>query len=65
MRTSGPGTLVFSTEGATVVTEGGSRRDARSRAGARNGDGGDDAPEASPLDLPPTRRKRPDGELVN
>ena len=36
----GSGTIVFSTEGATVVTEGGSRRDARRRAGGRRGDSG-------------------------
>jgi ATP-dependent Clp protease ATP-binding subunit ClpB len=62
------GTLVFSSEGAMVVADGG-RRDARSSpaeeaavgagAGRRRG-----RPE-SPLDLPPTRRKRDDGELVN
>ena len=52
------GTLVFSTEGATVVGEAG-RRDARRRADddlvagrRRRGDGA-----ASPLDLPPTRRQ--------
>jgi ATP-dependent Clp protease ATP-binding subunit ClpB len=60
------GTLVFSSEGATVVGDD-ARRDARSRAaeeaavgaGARGDRGG------SPLDLPPTRTKRDDGELVN
>ncbi len=58
------GTLVLSTADATVVTERAGRRDARSR--------GNDDPEAvgagagtSPLDLPPTRPKRGDGELVN
>jgi hypothetical protein len=59
------GTLVFSTDGATVVGEAG-RRDARRRSDedmAAVGGRGD--PEASPLDLPPTRRKRDDGELVN
>ena len=59
------GTLVFSTEAATVVGEAG-RRDARRRPddelAAVGGRG--DSP-ASPLDLPPTRRKRDDGELVN
>ncbi len=56
------GTIVFSTEGATVVADG-ARRDARARS--------DDDPvgvgtgDSSPLDLPPTRRKRDDGELVN
>ncbi len=61
------GTLVFSSEGATVVADS-TRRDARGTpaeeaavgAGARGGRSG------SPLDLPPTRRtKRDDGELVN
>jgi ATP-dependent Clp protease ATP-binding subunit ClpA len=61
------GTLVFSSEGATVVTDT-TRRDARSTpaeeaaVGAGSGRGG--RPE-SPLDLPRTRRKRDDGELVN
>jgi ATP-dependent Clp protease ATP-binding subunit ClpA len=61
------GTLVFSSEGATVVTDA-TRRDARSTpaeeaaVGAGSGRGG--RPE-SPLDLPRTRRKRDDGELVN
>jgi ATP-dependent Clp protease ATP-binding subunit ClpA len=59
------GTLLFTSEGATVVADG-KRRDARSSpaeeavgvatGGSRSG---------SPLDLPPTRRKRDDGELVN
>jgi ATP-dependent Clp protease ATP-binding subunit ClpA len=62
------GTIVFSTEGATVVSDGSERRDARRRAGedddalgeaARSGGG-----RSSPLDLPPTERKR-DGELIN
>ena len=57
----GSGTLVFSTRGATVVTEGArSGRDAaqeRARAAATR--------QASPLDLPTTDGKRPDGELVN
>ena len=59
------GTLVFSSEGATVVTDA-TRRDARSTpaedaaVGAGTGSG-----PASPLDLPPTRRKRGDGDLVN
>ena len=61
------GTLVFSSEGATVVGEAG-RRDARRReddepvAAGRRGRG---RSSASPLDLPPTRPKRDDGELVN
>jgi ATP-dependent Clp protease ATP-binding subunit ClpB len=59
------GTLVFSTEGATVVADG-SRRDARTRADEREAAGvGSGARSASPLDLPPTRRKRGDDELVN
>jgi hypothetical protein len=61
------GLLVFSTDGATVVADG-SRRDARS-----SGPGDEAAPagvggragRTSPLDLPPTRPKRDDGELVN
>jgi hypothetical protein len=64
------GTIVFSTEGATVVTDGSARRDARTPvgAGAGAGGGGGAAPgsrSSSPLDLPPTDRKRNDGELVN
>jgi ATP-dependent Clp protease ATP-binding subunit ClpB len=62
------GTLVFSSAGATVVSDGG-RRDARSSpadedavgAGTRGRRGRAD----SPLDLPPTRPRRDDGELVN
>jgi ATP-dependent Clp protease ATP-binding subunit ClpB len=60
------GTLVFSSEGATVVADG-VRRDARSRpddelAGVAGGARG----SGSPLDLPPTKRRtRDDGELVN
>ena len=62
------GTIVFSTESATVVTEGGVRRDARRRSGddpgspleARSGRA------SGVLDLPPTtERKHGDGELVN
>ena len=59
------GTLVFSSEGATVVTDA-TRRDARTtpaeEAAVGAGTGGS---TESPLDLPPTRRKRGDGELVN
>ena len=60
------GTLVFSTEGATVVADTG-RRDARRSAAeeAAVGAGAGGGRPASPLDLPPTRRKRDDGELVN
>jgi ATP-dependent Clp protease ATP-binding subunit ClpA len=59
------GTLLFSSEGATVVADQ-TRRDARGTladeaVGAGAGRGG----PTSPLDLPPTRRKRGDGELVN
>ncbi|MBA2700590.1 MAG: ATP-dependent chaperone ClpB, partial [Chloroflexi bacterium] len=64
----GSGTLVFSTEGATVVAEtDGSRRDARSRSEPREtaGVGAGGGRSRSTLDLPPTRRKRDDGELVN
>jgi ATP-dependent Clp protease ATP-binding subunit ClpB len=59
------GTLLFSTEGTTVVADG-SRRDARGTPAeeAVGAATGGDRP-ASPLDLPPTRRKRDDGELVN
>ena len=62
------GSLVFSSEGATVVADA-SRRDARSGAGAsepaaaRSGSGRRSG--GSPLDLPPTRPQRDDGELVN
>jgi ATP-dependent Clp protease ATP-binding subunit ClpB len=52
------GTLVFSTDRTTVVTEASSHRDARKTPAAAGR-----AP--SPLDLPPTDGKRPDGELVN
>jgi hypothetical protein len=53
-----------------VVTDGGSRRDARGRAGDEadavgQGAGSRDGRKPSPLDLPPTERKRGDGELVN
>jgi ATP-dependent Clp protease ATP-binding subunit ClpA len=62
----GSGTIVFSSEGATVVTEGGTRRDARRRAGADEGTPvGAGSGRASPFDLPPTERKRDDGDLVN
>ena len=56
------GTLVFSTDQATVVSDGKGRRDARARATAAVGT---EARPAGPLDLPPTERKRPDGDLVN
>ncbi|HSL75603.1 MAG TPA: AAA family ATPase, partial [Candidatus Limnocylindrales bacterium] len=61
------GTIVFSTEGATVVTDA-SRRDARTTPAEEPvgaGSGGRRDRRAPPLDLPPTRRSRDDGELVN
>jgi hypothetical protein len=61
------GTIVFSSEGATVVTDAG-RRDARStpvEEAVGAGSGGRRGQPASPLDLPPTRRPRDEGELVN
>jgi ATP-dependent Clp protease ATP-binding subunit ClpA len=60
------GTLVFSTEGATVVTEG-NRRDARATPAeeAVGAGAGGRGRRSSPLDLPSTRRPRDDGELVN
>jgi ATP-dependent Clp protease ATP-binding subunit ClpB len=59
------GTLVFSSEGATVVTDA-TRRDARRTPAEDAAVGaGTGSPPASPLDLPPTRRKRGDGDLVN
>ena len=56
------GTIVFSTERSTVVTDGAATRDARTRpnAGAVGSNG-----RPSPLDLPSTQRLRGDGELVN
>jgi ATP-dependent Clp protease ATP-binding subunit ClpB len=58
------GTLVFSSGGATVVADS-ARRDARTRdEGDAVGAGAAGGP-SSPLDLPPTRRRRGDGELVN
>ena len=58
------GTLVFSSEGATVVGESG-RRDARRRSDEELAGVGGRGDATSPLDLPSTRRKRDDGELVN
>ena len=52
------GTLVFSTDRSTVVTEASTRRDARKPAAVERR-------KPSPLDLPATDAKRPDGELVN
>src|SRR4029077_14629973 len=47
------GTIACSTQGATVVTDGSKRRDARAPVGAAA-----EATGTSPLDLPPTERKR-------
>jgi ATP-dependent Clp protease ATP-binding subunit ClpB len=56
------GTLVFSSEGSTVVTDAAERRDAR----ARGDDGGDGRKGRNRLDLPETKPERPDqGELVH
>ncbi len=53
------GTLVFSTEGSTVVTEAGRRRDARAANGKRR-------PAKGVMDLPDVdESKRDSGELVN
>ena len=60
----GSGALVFSTEGASVVAEP-SRRDARTSGGDPAPAGVGDRAGRSPLDLPPTRPRRDDGELVN
>ena len=58
--------------GATVVTDGTARRDARGRAeddqplaGQPAGAGSRGRRQSSPLDMPPTERKRGDGELIN
>ncbi len=56
------GMLVFSTDRATVVTDG-SRRDARAADPAVRAGGGGGT--SSPLDLPPTRPRDEGGELVN
>ena len=60
------GTLIFSSESTTVVADGG-RRDARSSGDQANpvGAAGRVDRPATTLDLPPTRRTRDDGELVN
>jgi hypothetical protein len=58
------GTLVFSTSDATVVADEG-RRDARTRSDEADAVGATTGARPSPLDLPPTRRKRDDGDLVN
>ena len=66
------GTLIFSTDSATVVSEGESRRDARSRPHSgetvRVGVGGGTATGAGtddPMDLPPTEPPQRDGGLLN
>ena len=60
------GAIVFTSDGATVVGDG-QRRDARARSEADAvGAAAAGARGQSPLDLPPTRRPRDDGdELVN
>ena len=60
------GTIVFATDDATVVGDGG-RRDPRARTEDEAvGAGSGSSTRRSPLDLPPTRRPRDDGgELVN
>ena len=55
------GTLVFSTEGATIVADSASRRDARSREGVPAGG----TPAESVLDLPQTGRRGGSGDLIN
>ncbi len=60
------GTLVFSTEGATVVADGGTGRDARSSRGRDAATVGVGATgDGDPMDLPPTERRRGDSELIN
>jgi ATP-dependent Clp protease ATP-binding subunit ClpA len=62
----GSGTIVFTTEGRTVVSESGARRDARRRPGTEDAPVGAGAGHAAnPFDLPTTERKRGDGDLVN
>jgi ATP-dependent Clp protease ATP-binding subunit ClpB len=58
------GTLVFSSEGTRVVADAG-RRDARRADAETVGAGSRGGRRSSPLDLPPTRPARDDGELVN
>jgi ATP-dependent Clp protease ATP-binding subunit ClpB len=59
------GTLVFSSDHATVVTDA-DRRDARSTGSDADAVGVRGSTGSSPLDLPPPRRDRGDGgELVN
>jgi hypothetical protein len=52
---------VFSTEGATVVADAASRRDARAREGVAAGG----TPAESVLDLPETKRRGGGGDLIN
>jgi ATP-dependent Clp protease ATP-binding subunit ClpA len=64
------GQLIFSTEGATVVADGGSRRDARTTPAGREAAaaGSGKRRSASVLDLPEVdrpKRDRDGGELVN
>ena len=59
------GTILFSTDRSTVVTDGASTRDARTRSTADGDAAAAGGRKRSPLDLPPTRRPRDDGELVN
>jgi ATP-dependent Clp protease ATP-binding subunit ClpB len=58
------GTLLFTSEGTTVVAEAGERRDARSHQeeGTPAGAG---AGRRSPLELPPTRKPKDGGERLN
>ncbi len=61
------GTLVFTTEGATVVTDAADRRDARGSAGDREGAaaGSPGARRKSAFDLPEPEPRREGDELVN
>ena len=61
------GTLVFTTEGATVVTDAADRRDARGAAGDREGAaaGSPGARRKSAFDLPEPEPRREGDELVN
>jgi ATP-dependent Clp protease ATP-binding subunit ClpB len=62
----GSSTILFSTEGTTVVTDGSARRDARRSVDDADAVGARAGRKPSPLDLPPTTERKPgDGELVN